>query len=416
MVSLDRPEPHVYARTGTWSMFVVLLLLLLFPFLAGACTGSVEPGPTRNVLNAVVALAANNVWAVGGMSTSKHFGLQVLIEHWDGQRWQTVMPDLEGELCAISADSANDIWAVGGGGYYNCSLGSQHPVLHWDGQRWQSLSAGISLDKGVLLSVLALSPRNVWAVGTSGRQALIEHWDGSSWKSVTQPYEGLASSLQAIAGRAANDLWAVGSAVAETGERGSLSEHWDGRSWKSVPMPGVMQDKRLLGNPDFPGLAAFPAGQLWAVGEIDLSSVYPPTPLIERWNGKQWEVAYGSAPQNPNLRTPEATLQSVIALDAQDAWAVGDTGTTDTRKTGYVLVYHWDGQSWQQIKAPSFLFGSQLSSISAVATDNIWAVGSTDTRLGSGDNVTLIEHWDGHSWQAVPSLNPGTPAPPIGQA
>jgi hypothetical protein len=183
-----------------------------------------------------------------------------------------------------------------------------------------------------------------------------------------------------------------------------------------------MQDKRLLGNPDFSGVAAYPGGQLWAVGEMDFPSGYPSTPLIERWNGNQWEVsstsvswevAYGSAPQKP---TPRATLQAVIALDARDAWAVGNTGNPEMGKTSDVLVYHWDGQSWQRIKAPSFLVGSQLSGIAADAADDIWAVGSTDTRFGSGESVTLIERWDGHSWQAVRSLNPGTPAPPMPEA
>lgn len=412
MVSLDRRELHPRARSLSWHVFAALLLF--FPILLISCKGDIGPGPTSNALNAVATLATNNVWAVGGMSTSKYIGSQVLIEHWDGRRWQATTPNIEGELCAISADSPNDIWAVGGGSY--CSLNRQPLVLHWDGRSWQSLSTGINETKILLMSVLALSPRNVWAVGTVGREALIEHWDGSSWNRVAQPFNGLTSSLQAIAGFATNDLWAAGNAATKLGDHESLSEHWDGRSWKIVPMPNGMQDKRLLGDPAFSGLAVFPGSQLWAVGEIELSSVYQSTPLIERWNGEQWEVAYGSSPQNPTLRTPAATFSSVIALNARNAWAVGNTRTTDAGKIGYVLVYHWDGQNWHPVKAPSFQSGSQLRGISALGADDIWAVGSIDTKPVVGDSLTLVEHWNGQSWQAVPSLNPGTPAPPMGQA
>lgn len=415
MVQERRPEPSIGPRTGTWRTISVVFLLLLFPFLAGACRGSDGPGATQNALDAVVALAANNVWAVGGMTTPKHFGLRVLIEHWDGRSWHAMTPNIDGELDAISADATNDIWAVGGGG--NFSLKNHLLVLHWNGQRWQQLPTGVGSDTSFFSSVLALSAHNVWAVGINGgAEAIIEHWDGSSWKSVTQPFEGRGSFLQAIAGREPNDLWAVGNATPEEGGSESLSEHWDGKSWKIVPMPGYSQDKRLLGNPDFYGLTAFSGTQMWAAGEIELSSVYSSTPMIERWNGQQWQVVYGSAPQNTNQHAPDALFRSIIALDAQNAWAVGDTGTSDPRSQGYVLVYHWDGQSWKQIKAPSLLFGSEFSSISAIAADDMWAVGSSETHLAYGDSVTLIEHWDGRSWRAVPSINPGKPGPPVGQA
>lgn len=392
---------------------LLALLLLLFPLVLLGCHGGTIPGATRNKLNAVVALSSNDVWAVGGMSTPKHanFHFQVLIEHWDGAAWHAAMPDLPGELCAISAISANDIWAVGGS--WNCTDGGQLLTLHWDGRHWQQFSALMDDSSGALTAIAALSPLDVWAVGHTRRQALIEHWDGAQWQVGPQPFSGLSFTLQAIAARAADDIWTVGFAADSQGNRFSLTEHWDGHSWQVVPMPGYAQDKRLNGYPDFGGLAAFSHGQLWAVGEIDLSSVYQETPLIERWDGAAWQVVYGSAPSQPNPSKPGASLQAVAAVTAQDAWAVGNASTHDAGKYEYVLILHWDGHDWLPVNAPSFGLVSQLVALAVFSASDIWAVGST-TLDYSGNSRTLIEHWNGSLWQTVPSPNPGMPGPSIG--
>lgn len=372
-------------------------------------------GPTYNELNAVAALSPNDIWVVGDMSDSRYYGSRVLIEHWDGKHWHTAMPDLPGGLCSISALSPDDIWAVGAGP--GCGYSLHLLTLHWDGKHWQQFSAPLPNTQnkvGILASVVALAPDNVWAVGSISREALIEHWNGHSWVIIPQPFQGLESALNAIAAHAANDIWAVGSARETMGADLSLAEHWDGRSWKVVPMPGFVQDNRLFGFPGFNGLATLSHNQLLAVGSIGLSSVFGPTPLIERWTGTQWQFAFGTAPAHPNLGTPQASLQAIVTLNPQDAWAVGNAAKPDHTTIGYALVYHWDGQSWQQVKAPSFMFGSTLNAISAITASDIWAVGSTESEIGNGDSVILIEHWNGTTWQGVPGLNPGTPAPPMG--
>jgi hypothetical protein len=209
---------------------LLCLLLLLFPLALLGCQGGPTQGSTKNELHAVVALSSNNVWAVGGMSTPKHFGYQVLIEHWDGAVWHTAMPDLAGELCAISAGSANDIWAVGGSS--SCAGGGQLLTLHWDGQLWQQFSAPIDATSpqtdGALTAVAALSPVDVWAVGHTREQVLTLHWDGAHWQLVPQPFSGLSFGLQAIAALAGNDMWTVGFASDTKGNRFSLTEHWQG--------------------------------------------------------------------------------------------------------------------------------------------------------------------------------------------
>jgi hypothetical protein len=45
--------------------------------------------------------------------------------------------------------------------------------------------------------------------------------------------------------------------------------------------------------------------------------------------------------------------------------------------------------------------------VSALATDDVWAVGDYDHGDSSFAHFTLIERWNGSSWSQVPSPNPG---------
>src|SRR2546421_433271 len=63
--------------------------------------------------------------------------------------------------------------------------------------------------------------------------------------------------------------------------------------------------------------------------------------------------------------------------------------------------------TWSVVKSPNV--GSrdnQLSGVAAVSANNIWAVGSYLNSSGNA-NQTLIEHWNGTSWNVVKSPNVG---------
>jgi hypothetical protein len=48
--------------------------------------------------------------------------------------------------------------------------------------------------------------------------------------------------------------------------------------------------------------------------------------------------------------------------------------------------------------------------VAAVSASDVWAVGDYNNAAStsSGSEQTLTEHWDGTSWHAVPSPNPGS--------
>jgi len=214
-------------------------------------------------LSGVTVVSSNNVWAVGGD----------LVEHWDGTSWSIVSsPAFNGVsgLDAVSADASNDVWAVG---VASSSLGAPFDgpaVLHFDGTSWSLINPNTPLD---FRSVTALSPTNVWAVGTVGvffnhkthRLAAIEHWDGTSWSIVSSPdptkSPGLDSSLNGIVAISANSIWAVGSVITSNGQMATLTEHWDGTSWKIIgsPNPGNFSDGLF-------GATALSDGTVAAVG------------------------------------------------------------------------------------------------------------------------------------------------------
>ena len=114
---------------------------------------------------------------------------QALAIHWNGTAWSVVRTPNVGTgtnaLNAVAALASNDVWAVG----YDESL-LQTLTLHWDGSSWRVVtSPSVGTDGSVLTDVTAIAPNDVWAVGYSGSYfsaflTLTMHWDGSAWNIV----------------------------------------------------------------------------------------------------------------------------------------------------------------------------------------------------------------------------------------
>ena len=144
-----------------------------------------------------------------------------------------------------------------------------------------------------------------------------------------------------------------------------------------------------------PGRSAWP-GQ-------DRGSSGSTTPLIEHWNGKRW-TEQGVKP------IPGGGLFSgVAATSADNAWAVGQTGSADQQ----TVIEHWNGKAWARVPSPNVTgaTGSTLKSVTAISSDNAWAVGSA-TKPGSAEALTM--HWDGRQWTIVPGNTPDGDAALLG--
>jgi hypothetical protein len=138
-------------------------------------------GEGTNKLNAVLALAPNDAWAVGfstPVALPKQAATMTLIEHFDGTSWAVVPSPNAGlnsanqsnRLFGLTANSANDIWAFGS---YFAADGSGHQMtllLHWDGIRW-SIASSPSPTKGgftcdLLWAGVVPALGDVWILGS----------------------------------------------------------------------------------------------------------------------------------------------------------------------------------------------------------------------------------------------------------
>ncbi len=176
-------------------------------------------GADENYLLAVAAVSATDVWAVGYSVTDITY--VPLIEHYDGESWTIVTsvyppPSEFNQLNAVAAISATDIWAVG---YENENSAGQYGgalTEHWDGTSW-SLVDGPFLGSAInLYGIAALASNNVWAVGYAvngslgfDSHPLTEHWDGTGWTIVAAPDPGKAAELLS-ATTVGGSVWAAG--------------------------------------------------------------------------------------------------------------------------------------------------------------------------------------------------------------
>ena len=280
-----------------------------------------KPGASFN-LNGVVALKPTDVWAVGTIITTP-MAINVfhaLVEHWNGTKWNWVSPfSQEVQLQSVSALSDSDVWVVG--------WSSGLPFAgHWNGKTWTQFPIPGSFGGagGTLYAVHAISTSDVWAVGTGNEHPLIEHWNGAHWNLIPSPQVGQnqnlgpAAVLVSVTAVSAKDLWAVGNYSPDGSSNVALIEHWNGAHWSVVPSPSSAID----GVNYYPtGVTAVAANNIWAVGNDTEGS------LFIHWNGTAWSLT-----SNPATST-SPRLSGISAFSAQALWAVGGDSNINNGQT-----------------------------------------------------------------------------------
>jgi hypothetical protein len=139
-------------------------------------------GAGANQFNGVLALAPNDVWAVGfstAVAPPKEAPTKTLIEHYDGTSWSIIpSPNIgphsvyqSNRLFGLTANSPNDIWAFGS---YFAADGSGFQMtllLHWDGTSWTIQPSPNPTKKSadfisdLLFAGVVPSPGNIWIFG-----------------------------------------------------------------------------------------------------------------------------------------------------------------------------------------------------------------------------------------------------------
>jgi hypothetical protein len=395
------------------------------------------PAGADALLKDVVALSANNVWAVGRTEKGALASSQTLILHWNGTKWSvkaSPSPGTSGQLDAITALSANDIWAVGA----YTDGGHRHTLaLHWNGSSWNQTTSQDQGGDATLTEVDGTSTSNLWAGGYSGvivASPLVERWDGAAWVVHSAPQMAFVSALAVLS---PTKVWAAGGQNHGSG----LVARWNGTTWTDIPTdPGIEE-------PQFSDLEAIAKDDIWVAGRQGHSAP-DYRPLLEHWNGAKWTatatpvapvfvaglesidssagglwtVGHTSASDTEDrplaLRraagrwatTPVASrtkldtvLRGVAATSATDAWAVGYFQPLPARAVldpEAPFIEHWNGTKWSIVRAPYVSLGGSLTGVVALGPKNAWAVGYALKRSSPSD--PLVMHWNGKRWVEVP--------------
>lgn len=392
---------------------------------------SITPHPETEIgtieLRSVSVRAPNDVWAVGTKAINNvETRYESVTMHWDGAQWSIVPSPQSGgdydHLEDVDALAANAVWAVG-------SSNSGSLILFWNGSQWQVVPNSLG---GSLSSVTALSPTDVWAVGSKSiggvYQTLVARWDGVQWSVVPSPNpagsgrDHYLSGVSAVPGNG-NDIWAVGQYEQPDFSYHTLTLHWDGQSWTHVPSPNVPNYFNYLYD-----VSARSAGDVWAAGMYHTGYG-----LVMHWDGGGWSIVSSATPDEG------ASLAGIVALSAQEVWAVGWSGfstlteryvgicptptrtptstvtststpsntptitRTPTRTNTPTITLTPTPTCQLQWRIQQSEYPGKLKDVWAYSEDDIWAIGN----IG---HPTLIMHWDGEEWSVVPSPNPGPQA------
>ncbi|HEX8597414.1 MAG TPA: S-layer homology domain-containing protein [Chloroflexia bacterium] len=414
---------------------------------------SYNEGADENLLRGVVAVSANDVWAVGSYLDTTVSRWRSLVLRWNGTSWYRVStptaPGFHDELYSVSRGEGNSVWAVGfyeptsgdrqalamrwtgaawnlsyppnpGGatmdhlltavsivpgssgndvwaaGYYYDGADYRTLVAHWTGASWShvaSTNPGATTDN-FLMGVSASGPNDVWFSGYYGGFAtsvpFTLRWTGSSFATPTTPSAGTGAQLFQIAALAPNNVWTVGYYYASGSSARTLVEHWDGTSWTIVPSASPGHASGLL------GLTAIDASNIWAAYVYVPQLGDPSHTLIERYDGSSFVQT-----PSPNGPTDVNVLIGVSARTATDVWAVG--GSANNLSVASTLVQHWDGTAWTIVSSGNVGALSVLQDVVAISQNDAWAVGFS----GPSPQRTLIERYNGTNWSPVTSPNVG---------
>jgi hypothetical protein len=335
-----------------------------------------------NSLDAVTALSAADVWAIGNFNQFTQSGYRTLAEHWNGAKWKLVSTpnssQLNSLLAGVSAASTNDVWAVG---YESPASGPYSTMVeHWDGKAWEIVPSGTFT--GVLTSVAAVATDDVWAVGSTDYvgNGLILHWDGKTW---TQTILDKQVYFRAVAAISKSDVWAVGQLTNSTGV-GDLTYavHFDGKRWTHVSTPSPFR-RHGLDQDWLTSLTALSSNDVWAsavwrdgdYGILDHT-------FAEHWDGKEWKVVHTL---NPGGNSKYHDFWGVAALTSESVWAVGSTGLDKI----HPFAERWNGRAWNLVKTVPVADG-QLQAITGVTSSSL--VLATGNHFKNGYSQTLAEY------------------------
>jgi hypothetical protein len=370
---------------GSYNSYVICGVLLFLVLIKGAsisvaqstpAVGSwkIVPSPNGgkqadgNVLLATAAISSTDTWAVGAEPNPSQYLTATLAEHWDGHQWSIVpTPAISAptvQLNSVVALNRGNVWAAGYSDNPNCLCG-QTVVEHWNGSRWTRLTTPNPGVADYLTGIAATSATDVWVVGYEWISNFVElplllHYNGTTWKQFNTSQFHLGQ-LSSVFARAADDVWAVGW-TGQVPNVKALALHWNGTSWKRAAFPTESGGWIVLKN-----VFGVAGNDVWAVGSYQFSDINGLSLRARsyHWNGSVW------SPVTVGL-SGYSYLDSITAKATDDVWAVGE-GIVFPFLNELQVTFHWNGSVWSNVSNPD---QGVLYGVSASSTSDVWAVGA----------------------------------------
>ena len=111
-------------------------------------------------------------------------------------------------------------------------------------------------------------------------------------------------------------------------------------------------------------------------------------PGIVRYDGAHWTTMASPAVSG-------GLLYGVACSSTTKCFAVGSRGPTGNKRT---LVERWNGSSWQVVSTPNAPGSNELRSVACPTASFCAAAGSSNVEVRP---VALVEHWNGQSWKVM---------------
>jgi PASTA domain len=324
-------------------------------------------GPSAAMLEGADAVSASDVWAVGSQRTASGNNA-TLTEHWDGNTWHTVpspSPSTSDAFIGVSAISATSAWAVGEAGPFGPD-GPNALAEQWNGTNWVRQPVPIVGLASQLQDVSMLPDGTAWAVGlyvtpTEEHRSLAEFWTGSRWVQAPVPTQGQAEDqLHAVTALSPTNVWAVGTqTVQDSSTQLPLIEHFDGLRWTQVTAPPVAAGSALR------AIAAVSATDIWAAGEQPDFRDAPP--LLLHYDGQNWTAA-----RAPGFLADYGSLMKLSTSADGSVWLAIPTFSGDG---SHIHVAPLEGQ----VSVPAVTGSTPAAAQAALPPAELAMGGMTDT-------------------------------------
>lgn len=354
-------------------------------------------GNSRVFMSGVSAPAADDVWAVGGTMTSSDQSFPVL-EHWNGQRWKSVMmprrfAGVPFEPYQVAASSAANVWVFTSAGKVPSHTAGQWG--HWNGRSWSTGTVPamrVAGDPSPVVTITAAAPPGgdeVWVGGTvaDGQSkfglpaaAFLACYDGHAWR--TYRFPQTMPDITGISALSRTDVWAdVSGGQGTSGVGATVTDrnmllHWDGRSLRQIPAPKALSAEAVTGES---------AHAAWVTGQVTAGKSYEPGAAY--WNGKRWTIVLDPALATTQWRPADSseTLTSAVPDGNGGLWAVAEPYPPLLGSLpGQASVWHYTNGRWTGVHLNRLGYLNLLQLARAPGSTSIWAAGTTVTTAAPG--------------------------------